>query len=126
MHGIPRRAPSGPTLELVTAPAQYANGNSNAAIALDWNRGPSQTVTLNSPTPVIDLVTSLPRGESARMTLRVQQDGTGNRVPTFTPHVYTAGGTPLVFSTAPSAYDLVDLYWDGQLLSMNFFAQNLQ
>lgn len=107
---IPRQSPSGPFLPLLTAPKLYDNGNSGAGpVAIDWSRGPVQLVTLTGA-PALSLFGGLTAGQSAELTLELQQDGTGTRIPTW-PGVAIPTGFAL--STSAGARDLVKLTYDG-------------
>jgi len=123
---IARKSPSGPAINVLGGPPIVQNGPSGAAFTVDWSTGFFQEVEATVTGAAIDVRTLLPEGESCILLLQVRQDETGSRAPTL-PFVYTASGTPLAFSTAPGAYDIVWLVADGRgQVSGTFFAKNLQ
>lgn len=110
-----RQAPSGPVVALPGNVPEYQNGNSGAGQAfVDWSRGPAQKIVLTG-NATLQLYRGLTAGEPTWLQLKVQQDGTGSRVPTLQA-VFTPGGTPLTFSTAPGSTDILSLYYDGAAL----------
>ncbi len=110
-----RQASSGPVVALPGAPPELDNGNSGSGqVFVDWSKGPTQKVTLTGNC-TLQLYRGLTPGEPTWVQLKLQQDPTGGRVPTFQA-VLTAGGTGLTISTAPGSTDLISLYYDGQLL----------
>lgn len=123
MIGNPRLGPSGPAIALLSSPGSYDNGNSGAAASIDWSRGPAQKIVATANC-TLDLVESLPEGESCRMMLQVQQDATGSRLIVL-PFVKTTNNSDLVFSTTAGRFDLVDIYWDGHTATASFFAKNI-
>lgn len=93
---------------------EYDAGNSGAAITIDFSaNGQYQKVTLTAATPVITLgTTGLPVG---KYQLRVLQDATGSRAPTWVNLLAAncvGNAFPTIASTA-SAVTFVQLYWDG-------------
>lgn len=86
-------------------------GNSGASITIDFGVAHKRKVTLNAATPAITL--QFPGVGNYQ--LKVFQDATGNRVPSFLVSggvVYKAGGA-LSFSTAANARDILSVYFDG-------------
>ncbi len=112
---IPRQPPSGPNINLPGSPPEFDNGNSGAGqVPVDWKKGGAQKITLTGNC-TLQLYVGLTPGEPTWVQLKLQQDATGSRVPTFQA-VLTPGGTGLTLSTAPGSTDLVSLYYDGALL----------
>lgn len=90
-------------------PAQAIVGaavNSGAAVALDFNTGTVQQVTLTGATPVITLQNFLP---GRRYVLELTQDGQGSRVPSFSPALK---GTVPSWTATAGKRDLCFLYAD--------------
>jgi len=95
-------------------PAEYDAGNSGAAITINFaTNGQFQRVTLNSATPAITIaVAGLVVG---KYQLKVLQDGTGGRLPTWAGFNATdcVGGSFPVMGAGAGAVTFVSLYWDG-------------
>lgn len=94
--------------------SEYDAGNSGSAITIDFSaNGQFQKVTLNAATPAITLgTTGLPVG---KYQLRVLQDATGSRAPTWVNLLAAncvGNAFPTIASTA-SGVTFVSLYWDG-------------
>jgi hypothetical protein len=112
---VPRLAASGPKIALPGALKQFANGNSGAGqVTIDWSKGPAQEIILTGNCN-FNLYTGLTPGEPTWVQLRVRQDATGGRVPTFSA-LLTPGGTGLTLSTGALALDIISFYYDGTLL----------
>lgn len=91
-------------------PSEYDAGNSGASITLDMSNGSSMKVTLNNATPAITL--SNPQAGGAYL-LKIVQDASGSRVPSFVTTIdWGAGGAP-TFSTGANKIDFANLYYDG-------------
>lgn len=91
-------------------PAEYDAGNSGASITLDMSNGASVKVTLNNATPAITLSNAQAGGAYL---LKIVQDGSGNRVPSFSTSIdWGSLGAP-TFSTGINKIDFVNLYYDG-------------
>jgi hypothetical protein len=97
----------------IGSPAEYANGNSGAAKTIDFLNGPFQSITLNAATPALTInSTSLPIG---KYQLRIVQDGTGSRAPTWVGFAaaYCLGNALPTIASAANAVTFVNFYWDG-------------
>lgn len=116
---IPRLAPNGPDIVLTSAAKLLNLGNSGASKNVDWGKSPIQQVTLTQGGAIINCVSSLPPGESCRVTLLVQQDATGNRTPSLPLLQAPTGG--ITWSTAPLAIDVLDIIWDGAAARCSLF-----
>ena len=105
-----RVAVSGP----VGAVAEYDAGNSGAAITIDFGtNGQYQKVTLNAATPAITVsTTGLVVG---KYQLRILQDGTGSRAPTFAgfTNANCLGNVAPTIASGANAVTFLNLYWDG-------------
>jgi hypothetical protein len=109
-----RQAPSGPIVALPTSVAEFDNGDATNPDAIDWSKGPAQKIRLVN-NAALNLYIGLTANQPTWLQLKVKQDGTGSRIPTL-PGVLVPGGTPLTFSTAAGATDILSLYYDGALL----------
>lgn len=95
--------------------AEYDNGNSGASITIDFANGAMQKVTLNSATPAITIANGPAAG---RFRLKVVQDGSGGRVPSWAGTNYSASRW-LFTATAPgvnldiNGETFVFFDWDG-------------
>jgi hypothetical protein len=105
-----RVAVSGP----VGAVAEYDNGNSGASKTVDFAaNGQYQKITLSAATPAITIsTTSLVVG---KYLLRVIQDGTGGRAPTWVgfTNANCLGNVAPTIASGANAVTFVNLYWDG-------------
>lgn len=93
---------------------QFDNGNSGAAITIDWvAHGNCQRVTLTSATVAITLSNATAGGVYL---LEVVQDASGGRAATWAASpgavIWPAGVTPIVTTTLNRA-DLFSFYYDG-------------
>jgi len=93
---------------------QYDNGNSGAAITIDWAlHGNVQRVTLTSATVAITLSNATAGGTYV---LEVVQDASGSRVATWAASpgavVWAGGATPVVTTTLNRA-DVFSFLYDG-------------
>ena len=87
-----------------------ANGNSGATFTIDWTAAQKQTITLNNN---CTFTFTAPTGVG-NFTLRVVQDGSGNRLATWpSPSVKWPGGSAPQLSQAPGAVDLISYYYNG-------------
>jgi hypothetical protein len=98
----------GPPVPNPTFPIPPANVNVSTSALIDVAKGPAQDLTLTANANV--LLDHLPNNETAWYQILVIQGGAGSFVPTFV-GAKTPGGTPLVYSTAPGAADVVSLWW---------------
>jgi len=96
-------------LQTGTFAAEFDNGNSGGAAAIDFNEGQKQRITLtaNSTFTFTD-----PLGPG-NFILKLIQDGTGSRTVTWPAAVLWPSGTAPTLSTAGGSVDLVSLYFDG-------------
>lgn len=86
------------------------NGNSGAAKTIDWTTGNKQKVTLTAD---CTFTFTAPAG-ACNLVLRLIQDGSGNRTPTFPATCrWPDGGTLPAWSTAGGAIDLLEIYYNG-------------
>lgn len=87
----------------------YDNGNSGAAINIDWNNGYVQIVTLtNNCTLSFSNQTS-----GARLILEVIQDGVGGWLATWPGTVKWEGGSSPTLTVTPTKTDIVGFFSDG-------------
>jgi hypothetical protein len=113
---IPRLGASGPAIKLLTAPVLTYHDAQGATATIDWSKGNNQSIGLAAGAdPCVVTSTNLPAGETAELTLRVQQDATGGRSIAFAGG-QTPGGTALALSAGAHAVDLLDLFWTGNVL----------
>lgn len=87
---------------------EYNAGNSGAAITLNYTNGQYQKVTLNNAAPVLTL--AVPPSGVRQMILRVIQDGTGGRVPSWV-NVRWSNGVVPILSSAANSEDAITLLW---------------
>lgn len=94
--------------------SEYDAGNTGAAITINFaTNGPYQKVTLNNAAPAITISTvGLVVG---KYQLKVIQDGTGGRLPTWVGFLAgdCVGNAFPVMGAGASAVTFVNLYWDG-------------
>ena len=97
-------------VETMTFDGEHSNGSQAGAWTLDWNNGQKQSVTLTGNGVV---TITAPPGPGT-FTIRIIQDGTGTRVPTWpgTVNWRPGSGTPAT-STSPGAVDVAVMYYDG-------------
>ena len=95
--------------ETITFDLEYDNGNSGAADTVDWGKGNKQKSTM---TDDCTYTFTAPDGPCNVM-LKLIQDGTETRVPTWPGTVKWPGGTEPTWSTAASAVDMISFYYDG-------------
>lgn len=85
-------------------------GNSGIAKTLDVENGDVQKLTLTAAVPALTL--TVPTGERPKfLTLRVYQDGTGSRVPSWV-NVLWPGGVAPAGSTGAGQEDMYEFLWD--------------
>lgn len=82
----------------------YDNGDSGTTFTLDFDNGETQKVTLNNNTVTVEFSNM---SEGDYVTLYLEQDGTGSRVPTFDDPAKYPGGTAPTFSTGANDIDVV-------------------
>lgn len=93
--------------KLVGQPKLYDAGNSGASLALDWNNGPVQKVTLtDNATLTFSNATA-----GGTYTLILVQDGTGGRSVTLTG--WDFGDNPPSFNTNINKKNVVSALYDG-------------
>ncbi|MGD9643736.1 MAG: hypothetical protein AB7V08_13475 [Elusimicrobiales bacterium] len=90
--------------------AEYDNGVSGTAKTITWTNGNKQKLTL---TGNVTLTFSAPAGTAGHFLLHLVQDATGSRIITWPATVKWRGGVSARLSTAASAVDLVNFYFDG-------------
>lgn len=95
--------------------AEYDAGNSGSSVSIDWANGAFQKLTLNAATPAITIGT--PAGVG-RFQLKLIQDASGNRNPTWAGSAYSAsrwiGSTAApTINTAISGVTIVSFFFDG-------------
>lgn len=87
--------------------AEYNNGNSGAAITIDWKNGNKQLITLTGS----GTITMVAPPGPCNLTLRLAQDTSSGRTMAFYPIPRFSGGSAL--STGSSAIDVASFYWNG-------------
>jgi hypothetical protein len=105
-----RVAFSGP----VGAVAEYDNGNSGASKTIDFaTNGQYQKITLSAATPAITISTT--QLVVGKYQLRVIQDATGGRLPTWVGFVAAncVGNAFPTMASAVNGVTFVNFYWDG-------------
>jgi hypothetical protein len=106
-------------VKTLTFVAEYDNGNSGAAKTIDWNNAGCQKITLTG-NAAITMTDPLGPG---RFLLKMIQDGTGSRNPSWDvsapQRVYWVGGAEPAWSTAANAVDIAVFYFDGT----NYYGQ---
>lgn len=118
-----RQSPSGPLVNLASYPAEVENDPVAGAVVIDWSKGAFQVLYLATDATVV--MAGLPAGETAEVFLSVVQRAGGNHTPTF-PNSLTPGGTPLSFSTANGADDIVRVFWNGSQLFLSFVGKDFK
>lgn len=93
----------------VTFIPEYDNGNSGTAKTVDWNNAQKQKVTLTGD---CTFTFTAPLGP-CNLVLKLIQDATGSRAPTWPATVkWPVGGEP-PWSTTAGKIDILALYFDG-------------
>lgn len=87
----------------------HAQGNVTGATTFNREDGHTITATLTGNITVT-LTNGVKKGET--LTLKLTQDGTGNRTVTWPSNFKKAGGS-LTLSTGASAVDMITMQWDG-------------
>ncbi len=118
---IARLTPNGPDIALQSFPKVVNLGDSGAAKTVDWSRGPLQQIKLTVSGSQINVVGSLPAGESCRVMLMVQQDAVGGKTPSLSGVQAPTGG--LTWSAGALAIDVLEILWDGVVARGNFFGK---
>jgi len=103
--------------ETITFDVEYDNGNSGASETIVWGNGNKQksiltddcTYTFTNPSGVGNFL------------LKMVQDNTGNRSPTFPYYVKWPGGITPSWSTGGDDIDVIAFYFDGT----NYYAQGV-
>ncbi len=100
---------------LKAASGLYANGNSGAAITINWANGDRQTVTVSAATTI-----SFSNALAGQiLTLEILENGTGNYAVTL-PSMKWPAGAAGVLTTTPSAINTLTVMYDGT----NYLAQS--
>ena len=107
----------------VTFEEEFDKGDTGANYQLNWNQSQKQTARLNNATPTITFID--PSG-AGNFLLRLRQDATGARVPTWPASVNWVGGTaPDFASSTGNQQDIVSFYYSGSeyygVASLDFF-----
>jgi len=84
-------------------------GNSGVAIAIDWDNGNNQLITLTGNAAI----TFTHPTAGCWYQLRLVQDVVGSRIPTWPANVKWMGGVTPTFTTTASRTDIVSLYYNG-------------
>ena len=95
--------------ETITFDLEYDNGNSGGTDTVDWGNGNKQKSTM---TGACTYTFTAPDGP-CNVILKLIQDGTGTRVPTWPGTVKWPAGTEPTWSTAASSIDIISFYFDG-------------
>ncbi len=91
---------------------EYNAGNSGTAITIDWTNGDTQALTLTGNAAIT--FTNPIAGRT--YTLILVQDGTGTRIPTYSPTPYWVGGAaPTLTTTATTGRDVLTFFYSGVL-----------
>jgi len=85
------------------------NNATGSTLTIDWRRGQKQRVDMTSD---CTFTFSAPEGVCNLM-LRLVQDGTGGRDPTFPSTVKWQGGTVPTWVTTANAVNVIAMYYDG-------------
>jgi hypothetical protein len=93
---------------LVVFREEFNNGNSGTSIAINWNEGQKQTVTLNNNTTFTFVH---PVGAS-NLLLRLVQDSTGGRTVIWPTGVLFTMGQSSPLTTTANAVDIVTFYYN--------------
>jgi hypothetical protein len=88
----------------------FDNGNSGAAITIDWRNANIQKVTMNN---ACTFTFTAPAGGIAKLVLELIQDGTGSRTATWPATVKWPGASAPTLTTAASSVDFVSCLYDG-------------
>jgi hypothetical protein len=94
---------------VLTFDSEFANGSQAAGWTLDWNLGQKQSVTLagNGAVTITD-----PPGPG-HFTLRIIQDGTGLRQPSWPASVLWPNGVTQLPSLPAGSIAVLTMYFDG-------------
>lgn len=96
------------------------NSNSTNVTTVNWNNGSLQKVNLNASSVTINFVA--PQSGVNRLTLLLQQDSTGSRVPTFNGStIKWAGAAAPTFTTTANRADIVTCLYDGVNSTGNYY-----
>lgn len=100
--------------------AEYDNGNSSTAITLTLATAQKQKVTLNSATPTLTISTT--SAAVGNYQIRIVQDGTGSRVPTFSglsSSRWLGSASAPAVSAGASTETILSIYFDGTNLTQS-------
>ena len=85
------------------------NNATGSTLTIDWRRGQKQRVDMTSDCTF----TFNPPEGVCNLMLRLVQDGTGGRDPTFPSTVKWQGGTVPIWVTTANAVNVIAMYFDG-------------
>jgi hypothetical protein len=85
------------------------NNATGSTLTIDWRRGQKQRVDMTSD---CTFTFNAPEG-ACNLMLRLVQDGTGGRDPTFPSTVKWQGGTAPTWVTTTNAVNVIAMYFDG-------------
>jgi hypothetical protein len=88
---------------------EYDNGNSGTGKTIDWNNGNNQLVTMTGDCTF----TFTAPGSTAKLVLRLVQDGTGGRTASWPGTVKWPSASAPTLSPGVGAEDLVSCYYNG-------------
>lgn len=109
-------------VEVVAAQAgsRFFNaGNSATAIVLNWDNGNNQLVTLTGNAAI-----TFSNPKNFPYLIKLKQDGTGSRVPTFPANWIWAGGVAPTFTTTANRSDIITAIYDGTNYLANVYGYN--
>lgn len=96
---------------LATFVDEFDNGNSGAGLAIDWNNGRFQAITLTANATLT--FTAPTNGKPTTLSLRVIQNGTGGWTLTLPSGIKWPGGTDPVITAAAGAIDIISFEYRG-------------
>jgi len=97
------------TLKTATFNAEYSNGDSGSSKTVDWNNGQKQMITLTGD---CTFTFTDPPGP-CNLILRMVQDATGGRDPSWPASVKWVGSAEPTWSSGNGDIDIVSFYFDG-------------
>lgn len=89
--------------------AEFRNVTAGTTLTVDWKRGQKQRVEMGHDCTF----TFAPPLGVCNLMLRLVQDGTGGRDPTFPSTVKWQGGTVPTWVTTANAVNVIAMYYDG-------------
>jgi hypothetical protein len=93
----------------ITFRNEFDNFNGGASATVNWNEGQKQQITLTDDTAF----SFVDPPNVCSLLLRVIQDGTGNREPTWPTGVLWPNGNSPNFTNQPGSVDIVTFYFNG-------------